>query len=118
MNYKLVLVITVFLISGCKSPSKLKAISEVRPEVYKKGSLANIELIAKTKSGLEKIIGSSIYSPDTKILQFIIQHPSEEIGFRSWKEIWVIRTLKGSERFVITFRESGVGSVDIEIENA
>ncbi len=116
MNFKLILVISVLLISGCKATSELQPVSKVKPGVAKEGSLANQKLISDVTASLEKIVGDTINNPDTKILKFVIQQPVGEIGSRSWREMWIVKSPKNGAQFLITFKEVGTGAADFEIK--
>jgi hypothetical protein len=116
MKLKLILAISVLLISGCKATSELEPVSKVKPGVAKEGSLANQKLISDATAGLKKIVGGSINNPDTEILKFVIQQPVGEIGSRSWREMWIVKSPSNGAQFLITFKEAGTGAADFEIK--
>ncbi|TKB45370.1 hypothetical protein [Thalassotalea mangrovi] len=114
MNYKLILTIAVLLCTGFKSHDVLKPVSQIKPGAAAEGSLANQKLIADTTSGLEDLIGESI--SDSEVLKFVIQQPVGEIGSRSWREMWIVKSPEKKQEFLITFREAGLGGADFEIK--
>jgi hypothetical protein len=113
MNYKLALIIAVLLISGCKSTSGLEPVSKIKPGVAKEGSLANQKLISDATANLQDLIGKPIESSD--VLKFVIQQPVGEVGSRSWREMWLLKTPNNETQFLLTFKEAGSGAADFEI---
>jgi hypothetical protein len=116
MNFKLILAISVLLISGCKATNELEPVSKVKPGVAKEGSLANQKLISDATASLEKIVGDSINDSGTEILKFVIQQPVGEVGSRSWREMWIVKSPNNGIQFLITFKEAGTGTADFEIK--
>jgi hypothetical protein len=116
MNFKLILAVSVLLISGCKSTSELEPVSKIKPGVAKEGSLANQKLISDVTAGLEQIVGDAINNPNTEILKFVIQQPVGEIGSRSWREMWIVKLPNSGAQFLMTFKEAGTGAADFEIK--
>jgi hypothetical protein len=116
MNFKLILAISVLLISGCKATNELEPVSKVKPGVAKEGSLANQKLISDATASLEKIVGDSINDSGTEILKFVIQQPVGEVGSRSWREMWIVKSPNNGIQFLITFKEAGTGAADFEIK--
>ncbi len=102
MKFKLILVISILLVSGCKATNEHEPVSRVKPGVAKEGSLANQKLITDATASLEKIVGETINDSNTKILKFAIQQPVGEVGSRSWKEMWIVKTPDSDQRFLIT----------------
>ena len=114
MKYIIALSVALALISGCKSTEKLTPVSQIKPGVAKEGTLANDKLISDAKAGLEQVVGSVIN--DSELLKFVIQQPVGEVGSRSWREIWIIRTSENTSQYLMTFTESGLNAADFVIK--
>jgi len=104
------------MVSGCQSSGELKPISQIKPATAEEGSLANEKLIADTTAGLRQIAGDSVISPEAKIIKFVIQQPVGNSGSRAWREMWIVNPEGMSARFIITFKEIGLGAADFEIQ--
>ncbi len=105
-----------FLCIGCQSSGELKPVSQLAPGVAEEGSLANQQLIRDTTAGLASAIKDSEITSETKVLKFVIQQPVGEPGSRAWREMWVVDPEGLSRSFLITFRESGLGAANFEIQ--
>ena len=114
MKYIIALSVALALISGCKSTEKLTPVSQIKPGVAKEGTLANDKLISDAKTGLEQVVGSVIN--DSELLKFVIQQPVGEVGSRSWREIWIIKTSENTSQYLMTFTESGLNAADFVIK--
>ena len=113
MKYIIALSVALTLLSGCKSTEKLTPVSQIKPGVAKEGTLANAKLISDAKEGLEKVVGSGI--KDSELLKFVIQQPVGDVGSRSWREMWIVKTSDSETQFLLTFKEAGIGAADFEI---
>jgi hypothetical protein len=102
------------LLSGCQSTEELTPISQIKPGVAKEGSLANAKLISDATAGLEQLVGESI--EDSNLLKFVIQQPVGKIGSRSWREMWIVKTQTNQTKYLITFKEAGLGAADFQID--
>ena len=114
MKYIIALSVALALISGCKSTEKLTPVSQIKPGVANEGTLANDKLISDAKAGLEQVVGSVIN--DSELLKFVIQQPVGEVGSRSWREIWIIKTSENTSQYLMTFTESGLNAADFVIK--
>lgn len=113
MKYLTALAISLALLTGCQSTQELKPISQIKPSVASEGSLANEKLISDAAAGLEQRIGTPIES--SEVLKFVIQQPVGDVGSRSWREMWIVKTPEGNNQFLLTFKEAGLGAADFEI---
>jgi len=114
MKYLLVLSVALTLIAGCKSTDELKPVGQIKSGVAAEGTLANQQLIADAKRGLEELIGKPI--KESELLKFVIQQPVGNAGSRSWREMWVLKTAEEESQFIMTFKEAGMGAADFEIK--
>lgn len=118
MNIKLAAIVFSLALAGCQSSGQLEPISKIKPNVASEGSLANERLISDTTAGLQKILGESAITSETKILKFVIQQPVGNPGTRAWRETWVVPSSQGAgAQFLITFKEAGLGAADFEIKS-
>ena len=113
MKYIITLSIALALISGCKSTEKFTPVSQIKTGVAKEGTLANSKLVSDAKAGLEKMVGSAIKA--SELLKFVIQQPVGDIGSRSWREMWIVKTSENTSQYLMTFTESGLDAADFEI---
>jgi hypothetical protein len=113
MKYLTALSIVLALLMGCNATQELKPVSQIQPGVAKEGSLANQKLISDATEGLREITGNPIKS--SEVLKFVIQQPQGEVGSRSWREMWIVKTSDSETQFLLTFKEAGVGAADFEI---
>ncbi|MBJ2136135.1 hypothetical protein JEU11_06700 [Paraglaciecola chathamensis] len=114
MKYIIALSLALALISGCKSTEELTPVSQIKPGVAKEGTLANAKLTSDAKAGLEQIVGSAIHN--SELLKFVIQQPVGEVGSRTWREMWIVKTSENTSQYLMTFTESGLGAADFEIK--
>lgn len=114
MKYIITLSIALALISGCKSTEKFTPVSQIKTGVAKEGTLANSKLVSDAKAGLEKMVGSAIKA--SELLKFVIQQPVGDIGSRSWREMWIVKTSENTSQYLMTFTESGLDAADFEIK--
>ena len=114
MKYIIALFVAVAVISGCKSAEKLTPVSQLKPGVAKEGTLANAKLSSDAKAGLEEVVGSAVN--DSELLKFVIQQPVGEVGSRSWREMWIVKTSENTSQYLMTFVESGLDAADFEIK--
>lgn len=117
MKIKLAAIIFSLVLAGCQSSGQLEPISKIKPNVASEGSLANEKLISDATAGLQKILGESAITPETKILKFVIQQPVGNPGTRAWREMWVVSSKGADTKFLVTFKETGLGSADFEIKS-
>lgn len=114
MKHMAVVPLFIALLAGCKTTENLAPVSQIAPSVAKEGSLANETLAADTKAGLEEVINNAIAS--SELLKFVIQQPVGEVGSRAWREMWIVKSSKGTYKFLITFTESGLDAANFEIK--
>lgn len=116
MKQLVIAIIAAILFSGCQSSNQLEPVSKIKPGVASEGTLANEKLVTDTIDGLNKILGKPAITQETKILKFVIQQPAGKVGSRAWREIWIVNLQNARTQFLITFRESGLGAADFEIQ--
>ena len=88
----------------------------MKPTISSEGSLANEKLIFDTTAGLQKLLGESAITSETKILKFVIQPPVGNPGTRAWREFWIVSSQGTDAQFLITFKEVDLGAADFEIK--
>lgn len=108
-----ILALSASMLIGCTTSNELPPISQIKPSVSEEGSLSNEKLIGDTIIGLGQFVA---ISPDSKILKFVIQQPVGKSGSRTWREMWIVNPKGASARFIITFKEAGLGAADFEIQ--
>jgi hypothetical protein len=108
-----VMALLAIMLIGCATTNELPPVSQIKPSVAEEGSLANEKLIGDTIAGLGKF--ASI-TPDSKILKFVIQQPVGKSSSQAWREMWIVNPEGASARFVITFKEAGLGAANFEIQ--
>ncbi|WP_020580864.1 hypothetical protein [Endozoicomonas elysicola] len=113
MKYITVLAIALALLTGCKTTQELKPVSEIKAGFSREGSLANQQLISDATAGLQEITGAPVKSAD--VLKFVIQQPVGDIGSRTWREMWIMKTSDSTTQFLLTFKEAGLDAADFEI---
>lgn len=116
MRLKLAAMFFAFVLSGCETSSQLQPVSSIKPNVASEGSLANAKLASDTTAGLQNILGAPAFSAETKILKFVIQPPVGSPGAQAWREMWVVESQGARTSFLITFKETGLGSADFQIK--
>lgn len=114
MKYMIIFSVIFIFLTGCKSTQELKPVSQISPSTAKEGSLANPKLISDATAGIQKLTDSQIKS--SEILKFVIQQPVGEVGFRSWREMWIVKSQGDDNQFLITFKEAGLDAADFEIK--
>ena len=108
-----ILALSVLMLVGCATSNELPPISQIKPSVAEEGSLANVKLIDDAIAGLGQFAD---ISPDAKILKFVIQQPVGKSGSRAWREMWIVNPAGANARFIITFKEAGLGAAGFEIK--
>ena len=103
-------------LTACQSNGQLKPVSQIKPGVASEGTLANTKLVADTTAALESLPEGLNVEPGARILKFVIQQPVGAQGSRAWREMWIADPEGASNRFLITFTETGLSAADFQIQ--